>query len=125
MLLWKLADVLVLAFGAIVRGLARHIEQWFGLSTHASGILSTMSILALLGLAFWLVGGALTDQIDQLRESIPAAWASASAWLEGHTFGRQFLQLVEQARESGFSGSRVAGRCCQPLFSGSFSIRSA
>ncbi len=54
-LLWQLADVLVLAFGAIViativRGLARRFEGWSGLSTHTSGILSTLSMLALLGL---------------------------------------------------------------------------
>lgn len=113
-LLWQLADVLVLTFGAIVvaaivRGLAQRFEQWLRLSTHTSGILSTLSILALLGLAFWLVGGGLTDQVDQLRESIPEAWAAASAWLDSHAFGRQFLQIVEEAGESGLSGSRVAG----------------
>jgi predicted PurR-regulated permease PerM len=113
-LLWQLADVLVLTFGAIViaaivRGLARRFEGRFGLSTHTSGILSALSILALLGLAFWLAGGALTDQIGQLREGIPQAWAAASDWLDDHALGRQFLLLVDEARESGLSGSGVAG----------------
>lgn len=113
-LLWQLADVLVLTFGAvviaaIVRGLARRFEGGFGLSTHTSGILSALSILALLGLAFWLIGGALTDQIGQLREGIPRAWAAATAWLDDRALGRQFLQLVDEARESGLPGSGVAG----------------
>jgi predicted PurR-regulated permease PerM len=113
-LMWQLADVLVLTFGAIVvaaivRGLARRLEQWFGLSTHTAGILSTLSILALLGLAFWLVGGALTNQVDQLRQSIPEAWAAAAAWLESSALGRQLLQVVEEARETGLSGTRIAG----------------
>lgn len=113
-LLWLLADVLVLTFGAIViaaivRGLARQFEGRFRLSTHASGILSALSILALLGLAFWLIGGALTDQMGQLRDSIPKAWAAARAWLDDHALGRQFLGLVDEARESGLPGWRVAG----------------
>ena len=113
-LLWQLADVLVLTFGAIViaaivRGLARRFGGTLGLSTHASGILSTLSILVLLGVAFWLVGGALTDQVGQLREGIPRAWAAASDWLDDHALGRQLLQLVDEARESGLSGSGVAG----------------
>lgn len=113
-LLWQLADVLVLAFGAIViaaivRGLARRYEQWFGLSTRTSALLGTLSILALLGVAFWLVGGALTEQVGRLRESIPQAWNAAAAWLDSHALGRQFLEIVQQARESGISGSRIAG----------------
>jgi predicted PurR-regulated permease PerM len=120
LLLWQLSDVLVLTFGAIViaaivRGLARRIEGRFGLSTHTSGILSTLSIVALLGVAFWLVGGALTDQIGQLREGIPQAWAAASNWLDDHALGRQVLQLVEEARESGLSGSGVAGAASTAL----------
>lgn len=119
-LLWQLADVLVLTFGAIVvaaivRGLARRFEQWFGLSTHTAGILSTLSILALLGLAFWLVGGALTDQVDQLRQSIPEAWAAVAAWLDSHALGRPFLQFVEETRETGLSGSRIAGAASTAL----------
>lgn len=113
-LLWQLADVLVLAFGAIViaaivRGLAHRYEQWFGLSTQTSAILSTLSILALLGVAFWLVGGALTEQVGRLRESVPQAWNAAAAWLDSHALGRQFLEIVEDARDSGLSGSRIAG----------------
>lgn len=113
-LMWQLADVLVLTFGAIVvaaivRGLAWRLEQWFGLSTHTAGILSTLSILALLGLTFGLVGGAMTDQVDQLRQSIPDAWAAAATWLESNALGRQFLQFIDEARETGLSGTRIAG----------------
>lgn len=113
-LVWQLADVLVLTFGAvviaaIVRGLARRFEGRFGLLTRTSGILSALSIFALVGLTFWLVGGALTDQIGQLRERIPQAWAAASDWLDDHALGRQFLRLVDETRESGLSGSGVAG----------------
>ena len=98
-----------IVIAAIVRGLARRFGGTLGLSTHASGILSTLSILVLLGVAFWLVGGALTDQVGQLREGIPRAWAAASDWLDDHALGRQLLQLVDEARESGLSGSGVAG----------------
>lgn len=51
----------------------------------------------------------MTEQVGQLREGIPRAWAAASDWLDDHALGRQFLQLVEEARESGLSGSGVAG----------------
>jgi predicted PurR-regulated permease PerM len=119
-LLWQLADVLVLSFGAIVvativRGLAARFEQWFGLSSHTAGLASTLSILSMLVLGFWLVGGALTNQVDQLREDIPQAWAAASAWLNSHALGRQVLQVVAQARESGLSGARVAGAASTAL----------
>lgn len=113
-LLWQLTEVLVLVFGAIViatvvRGLARRLERWLGLSTHAAGIAGTLSIMGVLGLAIWLVGGALTHQVDQLRQSIPDAWNAASAWLESRPLGRQFLQVIEDAGQSGLSGARLAG----------------
>lgn len=119
-LLWQLADVLVLTFGAIVvaaivRGLAVRFERWFRVSTHTAGLLSTLSILGLLGIGFWLVGGALTNQVDQLREGIPEAWAAASAWLNSHALGRQLLQIVEDVRASGVSGARVAGAASTAL----------
>lgn len=112
LLLWQLSDVAVLAFGGIVfatmlRGIAKRLERWTGASTQLSAVLSALLVLALLALIFWLVGGAIAEQITRLREQLPQAWAAATGWLGSHALGRQLLDVLRGAMDSGLSGERL------------------
>ncbi|WP_119154651.1 AI-2E family transporter [Caldimonas tepidiphila] len=113
LLLWQLSSVAVLAFGGIVmatmlRGIARRLERWTGASPQVSAVLAALLVLAVLAVVGWLVGGAFAEQITRLREQLPQAWAAASSWLASHALGRQLLDVLQGAMDSGLTGNRLA-----------------
>jgi predicted PurR-regulated permease PerM len=112
-LMWHLADVLVLVFGATVvavalRALAARLEGW-----HVPPRWSLVSALLLL-LAFgtlvvlW-IGDPLAEQLSRLREGLPAAFERVSAWLRGHRIGVTALEYWASLRQDALPWSRLLG----------------
>ncbi|WP_294637021.1 AI-2E family transporter [uncultured Aquabacterium sp.] len=107
-LAWRLHDVLVLTFGAVVlataiRAGARRLEQWPGLSPRPAVV--AVIVLVTLGLLLggWLVGDPFTEQVDRLREQLPAAMDAATRWLRQRPAGQALLHWWR-----GLSGDGIA-----------------
>jgi predicted PurR-regulated permease PerM len=112
--------VAVLAFGAIVlatvlRGVARRLQRWFGLSEHAAAGVGALLVFGGVAVVFWLVGGAFAEQVSRLREQLPQAWDAARQWLAGHPVGRQLLEVGQSAMEGGMDGRWLARAAAMSL----------
>lgn len=100
LLTWRLLALLVLAFGAIVfaavlRAIANALERYARVPRRMSLALTVLLIAALLGGGVVLLGDPLGQQLQHLRERLPAAIDAVMRWLNNHQFGTAVLQYVE------------------------------
>lgn len=109
-LAWRLLDIFVLVFGAIVlaaalRALSDPLERVAPLSPRAALIVVILLVLAALAGAFSLLGVQLVTQMRQLIEVLPDALERAREWLQGTRIGGALPDLGQ-----GFSSTgAVAG----------------
>lgn len=108
-----LSQVLILVFGAIIvsivlRALARRLERGLKLSPRWAVVAATLFVVTLLTVILWSVGDALAAQLVTLREQLPQAWSAATSWLERTGLGRQLLEVLRGAWDSGISGEQLA-----------------
>ncbi|SOZ38431.1 AI-2E family transporter [Cupriavidus neocaledonicus] len=113
-LLWRLSDLLVVSFGAIVlavalRSLATlmhgrlHIpERWSVLA----GVLLVATALCAIG---WLVGEPLAEQLAKLRERLPFASRAVLGWMHANRVGQLALQVWQDTTSDGVPWARLAG----------------
>ena len=99
LLLARLADVLVLVFGSIVlacamSAAARLLQRGLHCSRKLAVPLALAAVAALLALAGWLVGDSIGRQMEELRQRVPQALASARQVMENDPLGRQFVDLL-------------------------------
>lgn len=99
LLLWRLADVLILAFGGVVlatalRALARALERRLSVPDRASTALATLLVIGVLAGLGWVLGDALADQLAALRERLPQAAQALQRWLARTAIGRQLIDAV-------------------------------
>lgn len=112
-LIWKLADVFVLVFGAIVmavalRALIRKLER-FGIPRRYSLVTALLLILlAGAGTIAW-IGEPLAAQLSRLREGLPAALERMSAWMGSHRIGVTALEYWESLQDDGMPWGRLLG----------------
>jgi predicted PurR-regulated permease PerM len=97
LLLWRLGNVLVLAFGAIVgaivmNALVSRIER-LGLGRLWATVGSVLLLLVAFALGGWLLGGRLSGEFDHLQQRVPAALEALRAWLAEQPFGNRALSL--------------------------------
>ena len=105
-LLWRLRDMLLLIFGAVLvgvifRALAGPLRRRLRVP---DGVALGLVILLLLGgiaLAFWLFGQQAREQAQALAQSLPAAWTSFEARIGDLAFGERLTQLARDAAPSG------------------------
>lgn len=115
-LAWKLRDVLLLAFGAIViaaiiRAIAQPAIQRYP-KREKLGILGAVLVLLLfLSGIFWLFGQQISEQMRGLGERLPQAAAAAKGWAEQNAAGRFVLEKIQgaDASEAGGSGGIMTG----------------
>ena len=112
-LLWRLRDVALLGFGAIIaaallRGLAEPVSRHTRMSSHFAIVVVIVVLAALLVTAFWLTGGPMLRQLQELRNTVPRAWATAMHWLLAQPFGVQLLDWTS-ASDVKVPWDRVAG----------------
>lgn len=107
-ILWLIADALIIAFGAIVfatvlRATAEPLGRWTGLSSRWSVVLAVTVLLILFGLLCWLFGAQAAQQFVEFRERLPEGVKKLQVWLEGSKAGRAVLDSVQQAAGDGES----------------------
>lgn len=103
---WKLLDLLVLVFGAVVIAvLIRALSDWIDDHTPVSGgwsvaaaILSMIAVLGAVGVAF---GSTIQGQFVDLLETFPSAWAALRGTVEAMPGGQYLVQAMENASPEG------------------------
>lgn len=120
LLAWRLSDVLLLLFGAIIvavalRGFAAPFQRHLGLSPRLAVAATTVLSLLLIVVGVWLAGDQLAQQTEDLRERVPEALRVVVAWARGHPIGVAVLDLWESASASDVPWSRVANVATQTL----------
>jgi predicted PurR-regulated permease PerM len=116
-LVWALADVLLLGFGAVLfalvlRGLAEALARRVPLGERGALAVVVVLLLAAIGGVFWLFGAQLAAQFDELSRILPDAIGRAEALLAQHSWGPWAL---EQIRGIGGAGSGLAARITKVL----------
>ena len=106
-LAWQLRTLILMIFGAVVvatifRAFAGRLAR-LGLR---EGIATAASIIVILGLAIGLIalfGSYVGEQVEMLRESLPAAWKTIEVRLGDLGLGDQIKHFAESIRAPGGS----------------------
>ena len=109
--LYKVADLILLAFGAIIGGvllsaMADMIADKTGWRRSIALAIATAILFALLGLMGWLFGSQTSQQISHLNQTLPGQWAKVRASLMSHPAG----QMLVASLDHGARGSGLARR---------------
>jgi len=112
--LWRLRDVVLISFAAIVaaallRALAAPLVRKTRVSSHLAIVVVIVALTALLLAALWLTGQPMLQQLQELRNTVPRAWATALRWLQEQPFGPQLLNWLDSAGDLKVPWARVAG----------------
>ena len=97
-LLWRLRDAAVLFFGAVLvaatlRALAGPLVH-LGLRARWAVVLVTLLLLVLSIVGLWLLGGPLSEQLQQLRDALPPALHAFGEWVRQLPFGARLMDWV-------------------------------
>ncbi|MCD0256941.1 AI-2E family transporter [Xanthomonas melonis] len=101
-LLWKLADLLLMVFGAIVVAvllraltsrLTRHTRLSDGWALAVVVIVLTVVLVALT----WLFGSQLASEVGALQRTLPQAWTRLHDWIAAGPLGPALHELTRQA----------------------------
>ncbi|MGE5722989.1 MAG: AI-2E family transporter [Sphingomonadales bacterium] len=111
-LLWRMSDLLILVFGAIVIGLllrviAEPIARWTGFGPRISLMLSVASIVLLSGMLVGFFGAQIRMQFSDLVSRLPQAWIDFENLLSRYPFGSHLLDALRQSTPA---GPTVVGR---------------
>ena len=109
-LIWRLSDVFVIAFGGIVcstllHALAEPLKRFPRLSANVRMSLALASLLAVLGLVGWLFGNQVAAQADELQRLLPQQYHHVMSWLSQSQLGRTFVASIKQS----VSGAKTMG----------------
>ena len=105
-IIWRVADMLVIAFGAIVFAtVLRAIVEPIARLTHWRErwvlVLVVLVLLAGSGLLFWLFGKQAAHQFTTMRDQLPAAFEKLRAWVAESEIGKAALDLFRRNSEGG------------------------
>jgi predicted PurR-regulated permease PerM len=113
LLVWRLLDVLVLAFAAVLlatalRTLAEPLQEHLRLPARVALALTVVIVIAAVTLAVWLIGEPVAEQVANVREAFPRALDAARQWLQGRPFGETLIELWSNAKGGEEFWARVA-----------------
>lgn len=102
-LLWWVRQVVLLAFAGILLSVFLHaLGDWLShhtrLSYRWSLAVVVLLLLVLVGLAGWLVGAQIANQITQLLETVPSTFQELRRQLEQTTWGDWLLSQTGEPR---------------------------
>jgi predicted PurR-regulated permease PerM len=111
LLAWRLADVLLLAFGAalvaaLLHALADPLMRSGRLSRPLALGIAALALAGLVAAAIWLFGQQLALQLAALGELLPRAWQALQARLSSSELGAYLLADLQRLR--GMDGLLVA-----------------
>lgn len=111
--LWRIADVLLLAFGAalialLLHAIAASIARRTGMRESIALATAVLLVASLLAGAGWLFGHELSAQVDELLRRLPRAWDSVRSSLQQYEIGRTVLaSLQDPAASIGVFASKL------------------
>ena len=120
LLTWKLADVLLLLFGAVIvavalRAVAQPLQEHLRLSARLAVAAAVIAALVAIMLGSWLVGDRLIERTDDLRNRIPEALSALTTWARSHPLGVALIGVWESASATDVPWARVANVATQTL----------
>ena len=109
LLTWQLREVLLMVFGAVViatlfQSLAKQFQR-LRLPHGVALLLSVLTILAVVAVAFALFGAQLVNQAEEIRAALPKAWASLQQRLAGFGLEGQLEQISQGGQGSGLASN--------------------
>jgi predicted PurR-regulated permease PerM len=111
---WQIKDVALLLFGGfifatILLSMAKWIRR-FTPANHKGAVgASVLAVAAAAAVLLWLIGDSIAAQFDALRESLPKAVEGLKTWLQDQPFGKQAMELWDDAASGAIPWHRVAG----------------
>ena len=107
-IIWTIADVLVIAFGAIVfatvlRVLTEAVSRLTHWPERWALVFVIGTLLAALGLLFWLFGRQAANQFAEMREQLPLAVEKFRTWIAESKLGQLVLDSFKQSADGGGS----------------------
>jgi predicted PurR-regulated permease PerM len=104
-LAWRLADVFVLIFGAILlatalRALSDPLDRYTPLSGRWSLAVVVLLLIGGLVVAGWTVGGQVALQLRELSDLLPDAIGRVRTWLERSPLGPALVDLAQRSAEA-------------------------
>lgn len=120
LLAWRLSDVLVLMFGAVIvavalQAFAAPLERFLRVKHQLAVAAAVALTLAVVVLGSWLAGDRLLAQTEDLRQRIPEAMAALVAWARGHSLGVAALKVLEGLNAEDMPWARVANAATRTL----------
>jgi predicted PurR-regulated permease PerM len=100
---WRLADVLLLAFSAVLvaallHALANPLIQRLGLRRPIALSVSALALAAGAGASLWLFGHQVAAQLAALGELLPRAWSLIQSRVAQWPMGADILEDLQQVR---------------------------
>jgi predicted PurR-regulated permease PerM len=97
--LWRMREVLLLAFaaallGTLLRTVADFLAWHARLPGGAAYGLAILLLLVLLGAAAWIFGAQASAQVNALAERLPQALAAVQGWLDKQPWARAAMQSI-------------------------------
>lgn len=110
--IWKLADVLVLLFGAVLLAIGlcaaeRLVSSRTGMRRALALTCVFIVVVAMFGAAFWVFGATVAAQFDDVVRVIPAGLRLFTGWVGQYSYGRQLLDQING--QNGGPGSGPMG----------------
>src|SRR5664279_298782 len=104
LVLWRLRNVALLCFAAIIfaallRGLADPLTRKTRLRSRWAILIVIVVLASSFTIAMWRTGAPMLAQLQELRNTVPRAWATALHWLQGQPFGPQIMSWTSDAAE--------------------------
>ncbi len=114
LVLWRLRNVALLCFAAIIvaallRGLAGPLTRSTRLPSRLAIVVVIVVLVASMAVAMGLTGAPMLRQLQELRNTVPRAWATALHWLQAQPFGPQIMSWTSDAADLKVPWTRVAG----------------
>lgn len=105
LLIWRLADVLLLAFGAILvavllHALSQPLTRRLRLPRPVALTFAVAGFGAVVGGAVWLFGQQIALQVATLGELLPKAWSALQAPLSSSPLGAYILDDLQRLRHA-------------------------
>lgn len=121
LLVWRLADVLLLAFGAVLvavllHALAEPLRRRLNLPRPIALTIAVAGSWVAVGATLWLFGQQIAVQLAALGELVPRAWNALQAPLSASPIGAYILDDLERLRHADGVVVELASRFAQGSF---------
>lgn len=113
LLTWRLSDVMLLMFGAIIVAVTFHAmaqpwRRYLHVSSKLAVVIAVVLLMLLIIGSGWLIGDRLIAQIDNLRTRFPEALVALRAWANNHAIGLSIMQAWDDASVVNVPWAKIA-----------------